>query len=187
MIYKLCSDRKSYMSFHISPDEIEAKLGDYFLLDEPLWKPFWKSIEARFQDDSDKKNVITPPDITLWYTSNNLALNQKAYDSVGDLLESYGEWLPVTCAGNSYWLLHTTKKTDMSAVDLKNSERTIDEGEFIDLKKLRFDEREVEDLFIFQTPYSGYRNLYCSDTFRVLIEKAGLKGLVFSENLVSIL
>lgn len=57
------------------------------------------------------------------------------HDSVGTLLEPYGEFLSVNCAGNSYWLLHTIHKTDMNAVNLKNSERTIDDDDFIDLKK----------------------------------------------------
>ena len=187
MIYKLRANREHFLNCYISPDEIEAKIGDYFLLDEPLWTPFWKPVEATFQDDSDKSNIIQPPDITIWYTSNNLALNQKAYDALRDELRSYGELLPITCAGNPYWLLHTTKKTDMDAVDVKNSERTIDEGGFIDLKKLSFKEDAVKDLLVFQTPYSDFRNLYCTDRFKILIESRGLKGLVFSEDLVSIL
>lgn len=187
MVYKLRADRAHYLNFYISPDEIEAKLGDYFLLDEPLWYEFWQPVEASFQDDSDKKDVVTPPDISIWHSSNNLAFNQKAYDALKEELAPYGEWLPVSCEGNPYWLLHTTKKIEMEAVDLKNSVRTIDEGDFIDLEKLTFKDDAVKDLLIFQTPYSGYRNLYCTDKFKTLVEDAGLKGLIFSEDLISIL
>ena len=186
-VYKLRADRSRYLNFYISPDEIEAKLGDYFLLDEPSWAEFWKPVEARFHDDSDKKNVVTPPDITVWYTSNNLALNQKAFDALGDALGPYGEWLPVTCAGNPYSLLHTTRKTDMEAVDLKHSDRVIDEANFIELRKLAFVDEAIRDLLIFQTPYSGYRNLYGTEKFKSLVEGADLKGLLFCDDLVSIL
>ncbi len=187
MVYMLRADRAHYLNFYISPNEIESKLGDYFLLDEPLWHEFWKPVEAEFQDDSDQRNVVNPPDITIWYTTNNLALNQKAYEALKDELEPYGEFLPVKCAGNTYWLLHTTKKTDMETVDLKASERTIDEGGFIDLKKLVFRQDAVKDFLIFQTPYSDYRNLYASEKFKTLVQKSNLSGLIFSEDLISIL
>lgn len=186
-VYKLRADRSHYLNVYISPDEIEAKLGDYFLLDESLWSEFWKPVEATFQDDSDKKNVTLPPDITMWYTSNNLVVSQKGYDALRDVLQPYGEWLPVTCAGNQYWLLHTTKKTDMDAVDLKQSDRFVEQGDFVELKKLVFKDEAVNDLLVFQTPYSGYRNLYCTETFKTLVENAGLSGLIFSDDLVSIL
>lgn len=187
MVYKLRAERAHYLNFYISPDEIEARLGDYFLLDEPLWQEFWSPVEATFQDDSDKKNVLVPPDITVWFTSNNLALNKKAYDALKDALASYGEFLPVTCAGNDYWVFHVTKKTEMDVVDLKASERVVDRGGFIDLKKLVFKEDAVKDLLLFQTPYSDYRNLYCTEHFKTLVEDAGLKGLIFHTDLVSIL
>lgn len=187
MIYKLRADRTQYLNFYISPEEIEARLGDYFLLDEPLWRDFWNPVEAEFKDDSDKGDVIVPPDITIWFTTNNLALNQKAYEVLSDELEPYGEFLPVTCAGNKYWLLHATRKIEIEAVDLKHSARTIDEGGFVEIQKLVFKQDIVNEQLVFMTAYDDYRNLYASQKFKSMIEEANLKGLVFSEDLISIL
>lgn len=185
MVYKLRANRAQYMNFYLSPDEIEASIGDYFLLDEPLWSEFWKPIEATFSDDSDNKKVVAIPDITIWATSNNLACNDKAYEVLKDHLSGYGEWLPVTCEGTQYWLLHATKKTGIDAVNTKVSQRTIDVTEHVEIQRLEFIEDKVQDLLVFQTEYSLYKNLYCTDRFKDLIESAGLGGLVFSDDMTN--
>lgn len=185
MIYKLRFDRSKYLAFDISPEEIEEKLGDFFILDEPIWSDFWKPLNAKFYDDSDKKNVTTPPDITCWFVEH-LVLNEKAYRSLNDELESYGEFLPVKSEGVPYWVLHITKHTGLEAVDEEKSDRSIEESGYIDMKHLTFNENEVKDLLLFKTEYDSYKNIYCTVRFKDLVEKAGLEGLVFSTDLVSI-
>ncbi len=186
MIYRLRFDRFNYMVFDIWPDEVEAKLGDMFILHEPLWKTFWKPLCAQFTDDSDKHNVIKLPDITCWFT-DRLALNQTAYDALASLLEPYGELLPVTCEGVPYWILHVTKKTGMEVVELTKSHReVIEEADYIGMQSLVFKEEKLKDLLIFQTEFSGYKNIYCTEKFKALVEAAGLKGLLFSTDLACV-
>ena len=185
MIYKLRYDRFNYLVFEIMPDEVEEKLGDYFILDEPLWTDFWKPLNAIFFDDSDNKNVITPPDITCWFI-DRLVLNEKAYQLLSKRLAPYGELLPVKCEGVPYWVLHITKLTKMDAVDEDNSERVIEESSYIDMKRLVFKEDKVKDLLLFKTEFDDYKNIYCSEQFKGLVEDAGLEGLVFSTDLASI-
>ena len=107
MVYKLRFDRFHYLVGDISLEEVHAKTGDYFALDAPFWTDIWKPLEIEFRDDSDKKNVTVPPDITCWFT-NDLILNSKAYDTIGDKLTPYGELLPATCEDVPYWVLHVT-------------------------------------------------------------------------------
>lgn len=186
MIYRLRFDRFNYLVFDISAQEIEYKLGDFFLLQEPLWKDFWKPLEAKFSDDSDDGNTINLPDITCWFT-DRLALNQTAYKALASTLAPYGEILPVTCEGIPYWIFHPTKKTGMDAVDLNKSEReVIEECEYIGMQALVFKEEKLEHLLIFQTEFNGFKNIYCTEKFKSLVEKAGLKGLLFSTDLACI-
>lgn len=175
------------MLFEIWPDEIEAKLGDMFILQEPVWKDFWKPLNAKFSDESDKGKVVKLPDITCWFT-DRLALNQKAYDLLATQLEPYGELLPVTCEGVPYWVLHVTKKTGMDVVDLSKSEReVIEECDYIGMQSLVFNEEKLKDLLLFQTEFSGYKNLYCTEKFKALIEESGLQGLLFSTDLAGVM
>jgi hypothetical protein len=185
MIYRLRFDRFNYLVGDISLREIKAKMGDYFALKAPLWIDIWNPVDIQFRDDSDKKNVVTPPDITCWFT-NELILNKKAYDALGEKLSSCGELLPAFCEGIPYWVLHVTKKTGMEAVNIDASKRIVEEGGFIDMQTLEFEEGVIKDLLIFKTEFSGYRNIYCTEKFKALIESLGLKGLLFSTDLACV-
>lgn len=67
-------------------------------------------------------------------------------------------------------------------VQLFGSERIIDEGGFADVQNLMFKEEAVEDLLIFQTPFTGYRNLYCTERFRTS-SPVGVEGAAISRGL----
>jgi|SRR5690606_4753754 len=183
MIYKLRADRENYLNFYIDAYVIEKTIGDFFLLNQDHWVEFWKPLPILFQDDSDRRNIVVPPDITVWATENCLALNQKAYTALKNKLHTFGEFLPLQSEGTPYWLFHSTKKTDISHVDLSKSSRTIDEVDYIDVQTLAFKEETLDDLLVFQTEFNGYQNLYCTDNFRKLIESLRLNGLQFSEDL----
>lgn len=171
------------MNGYLSVDDIEQTLGDYFLLDRPLWADFWKPIRVEFVDDSDGRNIVTPPDITVWATSNNLICNEKAYSTLKGELSSYGEWLPLTCENIEYWLLHTTKKTGIDLIDTKESQRTIDVTGYTEAQKITLKPRADKNALIFQTEYTNYQNVFCSGAFKSIVEDAGLNGLRFSEDM----
>jgi len=181
MIYKLRFDRSKFLTFEISPDELEARFGaDYlFMLDEKKWSDFWKPVNAKFLDFSDKKNVTALPDITCWFT-DQLVLNEKSYSLLFDALLPYGEFVPVKCEGVDYWILHVTKLIDLDAIDVSKSERQVEDGGYIDVSSMVFKESAVNNLLLFKTEYNGYKNIYCTDGFKALVEDASLEGLVFN-------
>ena len=187
MIYKLRFDRSRFLTFEISPDELEAKFGadHIFMLDEPEWSGFWKPLDAKFLDFSDKKNVTALPDITCWFT-DQLVLNEKAYDLLSNVLEPYGELLPVKCEGIPYWVLHVTKPTGLDVIDESKSERQVEGGGYIDVSSMAFKESAVENLLLFKAEYNGYKNVYCTEGFKALVENASLEGLVFNRDLASV-
>lgn len=181
--YKLRADRAHYMNGYLSVDDIEQTIGDYFLLDQDYWADFWKPINVEFIDDSDGNNALYPPDITVWGTSNNLICNEKAYHILRGEMASYGEWLPLICEHIPYWLLHTTRKTGLDAVETKKSERSTNMLGDIEAKNIVFKDDAVKYMLIFLTEYNDYKNIYCTDSFKTLIEASELKGLVFSEDM----
>lgn len=128
MHYRLRYDRDNFMVADISSHEIRAKLGNPFILrHNPIspWAEMWQPLVMTFSDESDAKNVVALPDITVWFT-DNLILSQKAYDIVFSTLEPYGEFLPVRCENIPYWVFHLTYITGIDAVDEERSERFID-------------------------------------------------------------
>ncbi len=187
MTYKLRFDRSKFLVFEISPDELEEKIGadHLFMLDEPSWSEFWKPLNAKFIDFSDKRNVKTPPDITCWFT-DQLVLNEEAYKNLSGILKPYGEFLPVKCEGIPYWVLHVTNITSLSAIDKAKSSRQIEEGGYIDVSELHFNEEMVKDQLLFKNEYNGFKNIYCSKKFKEIVENSGLLGLDFNTDLASI-
>lgn len=186
MIYKLRGDRQNFLSFDIDPLQIELMLGDYFLLHQPTWADFWTPLNASFYDDSDGQNAIKVPDITVWGTENCLALNQKAYEHLKAHLVNFGELLPIECEGIPYWLFHSTNKTGMEFVDLDQSARQVDEVDYVEMQALVFKEKALKGQLVFQTEFSNYRNMYCTEELKTLVEKLELKGLYFSTDLACI-
>jgi hypothetical protein len=186
MIYKLRADNQNYMNFYIDPYEIHSTIGDYFLLDQPKWDSFWKKLPATFSDDSDKGDLIKVPDITVWIVSACLALNQKSYEILKNMLMPHGEFLPAECEGVPYWVYHLTNKTGFEFVDLEKSHRTIDEGEYIEMQSLVFKEDKLDGMPVFQSEFNLYRDTYCTEQFKSLVESAGLQGLYFSTDLACI-
>ncbi len=183
MIYKLGHDRERYLSFDISAYDIEYILGDFFLLDETLWAEFWQPMNAAFYDNSEEQNTVFMPDISDWFGYNCLALNQKSYEKLKSHLEKHGEILPIQCEGIAYWLFHSTVKTGMEYIDLNKSERSIDETGFVDMQALEFKEEALKSKLVFQTEFNNYRNMYCTEEFKRLVEENGLNGICFSTDL----
>lgn len=126
------------------------------------------------------------PDISEWFGHNCLALNQTAYDKLKSHLEKYGELLPTHSEGIPYWVFHSTQKTGMEHIDLDNSARSIDETGYVDMQSLAFKEETLKDQLVFQTEFSNYRNMYCTEEFKKLVESNGLKGLYFSTDLACV-
>ncbi|RYE55480.1 MAG: hypothetical protein EOP48_10140 [Sphingobacteriales bacterium] len=186
MIYRLRYDRFNFLVGDISFEEIKSKTGNYFALDAPEWAPIWKQFEIKFRDDSDDQNVLVPPDITCWFT-NELFLNSAAYKKLEDVLAPYGELLPVYCEGVPYWVFHVTKKTGMNAINIQLSNREVEDGGYIDVQSLHFNEALVNNLLLFKTEFNGYRNIYCTEKFKTLVDAAGLKGLLFSTDLAGLI
>ncbi|BFM15464.1 hypothetical protein R50073_16470 [Maricurvus nonylphenolicus] len=188
MVYKLRSDRNNYLCAEISPDELEQKLGEdhFFLLDEPTWVDFWVPMQVEFKDLSDNQNVTTPPDITCWFT-DQLVLSEKAYNALKLDLEGHGEFLPLSCEGITYWLFHVTSVVPDEAVDQEHSHRDVEEGGFIDVKQLSFNNQHMADYPVFKTHYNGLKNVFCTGEFLRSIESEKLAGLLFHTDLASVL
>lgn len=187
MIYKLRTDHSKFLNFYIDAMHIELMLGDFFLLDKPIWTDFWQPLHVTFSDDSDDQNVIAVPDVAEWFGHNCLGLNQRAYEVLKPHLETCGELLPVQCEGIPYWVFHSTLKTGMEHVDLANSASTTDETGFINTQALVFKEETLTNKLIFQTEFNNYRNMYCTEEFKSLVESASLKGLYFSTDVACVI
>jgi len=188
MIYRLQMDRFKYLAFDITPEELEKQLGpDYFfLLDEEKWLPFWHPLSAEFYNDGDARSTPKLPDVCCWFT-DNLVLSEKAYTLLCHKLSSCGEFLPVEYKGNRYYIFHVTAEVGMEAIDQNMSQRVVEESGFVDVKKLIFKQDVVVDELVFRSTYTANKGVFCTESFRQMIEEASFEGIHFSTDLAEII
>ena len=112
-------------------------------------------------------------------------LSHKAHEVLADKLKSYGEFLPVKCGGETFYVFNVLNIVDDDAVGAGRSEQDLDQGVFMGVNKLAFNEAKLGDALIFKTRFDHLGGVYCQDEFKALVEKAGLEGLLFMRDLAA--
>lgn len=83
-------------------------------------------------------------------------------------------------------MFHSTEKTSLEYINSTKSHRTVDITGYVDMQALVFKEKALEGKLIFQTEFNNYRDMYCTEEFKILVEKLELKGLYFSIDLACV-
>jgi hypothetical protein len=172
------------MKFELDAFDFLDKLGEVFELED-----FGKPMQDSWQPVSGKLlpqvgGATTAPDITTSST-DMLVLNQKAYDTLKDTLEPFGELLPIVVNDETYYLLNVLHRLPEEVIDSENSEYEYYDEEEVGFKTLRFDENKIpEDSLIFCVQNKFAYNIYCDDRFKKLIEDNELGGLYFNTTLI---
>ncbi len=191
-IYRIRTNNEEYMLFNLTPTELRAKMGRGFRYNInrlPTSQPDWVMPDAIFRKSPNFKKADKLPDISFWTTSH-MVLNQKAYDVLASQLKEYGEFLPVSIEGITYYIFNVLYLVDESFIDLDKSEREYEgEGDCraqVGLHKLKFKEELLSNTLLFKTEFDTYLNIFCGDEFKDLVENAGLQGIVFKPDLASV-
>ncbi len=184
MIYRIHEDSEHFLHFHISVDEVEDKLGeesDFYLEHEPTrYLPIWKPLEIEFYE-SGEVAVSELPDLDVGM--GRLFINQTAFDALSDSLKDSGEFLPIRFSAQSGVLLNI--------LNIAHEDRCVDaqlttRNEWGDLQSLAFLEEKVAHFNVFRSDIDGYGGVYCNDTFKKAVEEAGLKGILFTNDLTAL-
>lgn len=184
MIYKLLPNLRQFKQFTLDEDEIEEKLGDeclIFMDSRPTrylgdWKPLQVAFFEEFPGGSDiKQRPEIMPDFL-----GKLFMNQRAHDALKLLLDAAGECLPVSFDKEQGFIFNPLViAEELDAVD--NSKVIRDRWDA--LVSPAFVEQKLQSAPIFRTALDDYRGIYCTSDLKHAVEKAGLKGVTFSEDL----
>ena len=186
MIYRISTNNDKYMIFHIEPKELRSKMGDDMMIHmgaEPdKYLDHWVKPDATFYISNNFPKALKIPDITLW--GEFLVLNEKAYSALSARLSEYGEYLPVNCEGNNYYIFNILKIMDNSvAVDEEQSVRKVENDIFLGVDKLVFKEDVMGDTLVFRTAFDDHQRVFCTTQFKQLIENIKLDGITFKTDL----
>lgn len=140
----------------------------------------WKRMEASFESISDITQSETIPDITTW-VAGTLVLSEKAKQLL-TCLEGHGEYLPINTPDGEYWIFNCL---EVLPADEKQSKRTVEQGQVLDVEKIEFSDDAVKNVCIFKTDYDGFRSTFCTSTLKEEISKNQLSGLTFNTSLGS--
>jgi hypothetical protein len=181
--YRIQPDLDAFPPFKLDNFDFLNKLGDKLELSD-FGKPVkndWKPVKGTYVINA---YTSTIPDITTWQT-DMLALNQKAYDALKDMLETFGELLPIEVNDETYYLFNVVERLPDDAIDMDNSEYEYYEEEPVGFRILNLDAKNIpEERMIFCVQNDFAYNLYCDDRFIKLLEEKGLKGLHFNTTLI---
>lgn len=140
--------------------------------------PWWKEIEAAFEARPANPDGAIP-DLCTWNDAT-LVLSPRASRYLGDLLEPYGELLPITVRGESFYIFNclTTVEADeqKSKVEYEGNTR-------LGLKHIELAD-DAGGTLVFKVPLESCLTLYCNERFKDAVETFKLSGVVFDRNLL---
>ena len=96
--------------------------------------PWWKNVESHFTQSEDSP-LLTIPDVSLWLSGAALVLSAKAYDALQETLTAFGEFLPVNCLGEIYYIFNCLT---FGEVDKEQSQHIVEDGSVVGIKSLKF-------------------------------------------------
>ncbi len=142
---------------------------------------WWVTPETDFIDIDDAPSGAIP-DITLWTggAGSSLVLSPKSFRYLGDLLQSYGEFLPVKISDEIYYIFNCLI---LGEADNDKTEQEYVDGEAFGLRHIEFVEGVTKHL-VFKSTVDGCTSLFCGDQFKEVIESFNLCGVIFDTNLV---
>lgn len=182
-IYKVHSDTQNFQSFQIDSEDLLDLLDPYigeqkaFVLGtlDTRVSSYWEPLDISFFHN---EGTIDLPDVGEC-GHGLFVLNPKAYDALAELLEPYGEFLPCNLLGDVGYIFHCCNSKGMSDAQVSYREH---EGTPVEVESLAFP--NVTDDF-FKARNAVTFDFLCSDRFVNAAQSAGLKGLVFAENLAA--
>lgn len=141
-------------------------------------KADWKALEVFVENISDKLRLGNFPSLV-----GIPVFDSKALANLEKLSESYGEFLPLICSDNVYerlWAYNVTKVIDCLDQS-KSIIKRFDDGKVMWIPKIVLKLETVTGVHIFKIPEDKRNFVFVSDTFKDIVEKNELLGLLFSE------
>ena len=109
-----------------------------------------------------------------------MLLNQKAYDSLSDLLAPHGELLPCELHGGNGYFFNCL---NLQPTEVADVEYRMYKGMCVEVKSIAFPDSLSDDVFKHSSE-KGFQ-MYCSEKFVEAVEASGLRGLLFTKDLAA--
>lgn len=108
-------------------------------------------------------------------SSGSLVLTEGAYATLKPVAETYGQLLPLQYGDRTLWLWNITNVP--GALDRERSAF----NDFGGVAQPVFSAAQIADNAVFKLEEDNFSGIYCTDTFRELVESHQFSGLAFEE------
>ena len=162
-IYKYRPDSDTYNSLH--------NLGDFsaFYVTKPLasgWEPPYREEDRTVGKVGDFPSLIGGVPV----------FSLRAWEVLRPLIDNTVEALPLETDGGRYYMIHVLDHVE--ALDYSRAEVTrFSEGGVMYVDSYAFKPGLLRGKHMFKLPETARSDVYVSETFKSLVEKAGLEGL----------
>jgi hypothetical protein len=156
------------------PDTKVLKFS-YFNLQFAQW---WGEVRSSFMAAEGEPNAAIP-DISTWVDAT-LVLSPRAKSILMPVLNGYGEFLPVLCEDQIFYIFNCLT---FAVVDEINSKKDIQEGAYMGMSALRFNKIDTAKKAVFKTKTNRCSDIFCGIEFKNVVESEKLSGIIFDSNL----
>jgi hypothetical protein len=139
---------------------------------------WWPTMYAEFKQIEDKPPAAIP-DICEWRGAS-IVLSPKAYKALRTTLNNFGEFLPVICERETYYIFNCLT---FGQIDEINSKQDIQDGVFMGTKNVRFNSVDIADKAVFKTKLDRCLTIFCSSKLKDAVTSNNLTGIEFKEDL----
>ena len=186
-VYKLKNKPREFKVLEHDPYKRALDSDDFKLLrrlrrapvDSTSLRDVWVNEYATFTQHFKSAEAI--PDISKWRTF--LVLRENAYQVVRDVIDSDGEFLPITIDDESFTVFNVMSFGEEDKQKIKFEDIDGEQGL---LEKLAFIESDLSNKYVFKSKDEGCMSIYCDDKLISLCEEHNLKGLSFDTNLLDV-
>ncbi|EGQ9110227.1 hypothetical protein ACUNB3_004305 [Vibrio alginolyticus] len=186
-VYKLKNKPREFKVLEHDPYKRALDSDDLKLLrrlrrapvDSTSLRDVWVNEYATFTQHFKSAEAI--PDISKWRTF--LVLRENAYQVVRDVIDSDGEFLPITIDDESFTVFNVMSFGEEDKQKIKFEDIDGEQGL---LEKLAFIESDLSNKYVFKSKGEGCMSIYCDDKLISLCEEHNLKGLAFDTNLLDV-
>lgn len=128
----------------------------------------WKPVRVSMYDTGKPIGDVTS------LGADQPVLNPRAIEALRDLIEPYGELLPLDCGRQQWFLYHVTFVVDCFDQTKIEGDR-FDDGRLFWIKRYAFIPERIRSLTVFRAP-ELQGGLFVTDVFKSRVESAGLLG-----------
>ena len=158
------------------PSDVSTTYALHFGRSNLSLASWWKPFPTSFVDAWGAPKGLMP-DITTW-TNATLVLSPKAHRLLSDLMEPWGEMLPLLINNETFFLFNPQHfgEPDKEAFEYDGTELN-------NLVKPAFKTDAVKDMLLYKCPVVGADSLYCNQRFKDAVQSFELSGLSFAKDL----